>query len=1140
MRKNHYNQTMRAILPLRQAAVGAVVLSLALFCVRLSAQLTTTTVQGTIYRADGSAASGTLLVSWPAFTTPANQAVAAGNVSTAIGSDGFVSLNLTANAGATPAGSYYTAVYHLNDGTVNTEYWVVPAGGTASVASIRAQLQPATVAVQSASQTYVDNAITTLAGASLPLAGGVMTGPLTLSSDPVSANQAATRHYADQLASSNLPLSGGTMTGALNGTGANFSGTVAAGNAILSAGPYIDVRAYGAKCDGATDDAAALQSALNAWMAGGTLISPEGAVCVFKSPLVVDFTPGNASWLTNKLIDFRGGYWLGEMPSPGLTDFKIEETGPGQVQVQNIKLTNGSIQDGGGTNAAAMVVDFNGGGGALHFLAHIETDRFTAVANGRTIGIHLQSVFQSHFYSTTAQNDAAVSSAMVGAWDWYIQKEAPGDQATGDISLTNCEGIQGDVGVYDNSGGDNKVIGGTYWGEYEQGMYAGGVRGEVIREAHFENTWNGNSSGTIRPDIECDGSCTVDSDFDDSAGGTAGQRNFFAKLYAGGVGSESFMSAATMDGGPSFQQAWVQTTAGWQSAESGHVTLRGISAAQIADGNGNNCSAAGYAPGFCSNLTIQGTDGSTVARAGQFDTLAASTLAAQTMVSGGAGTPGFSNGVLTCQPGTYLDICLNAAATIAGTNESGSGSAITVQLQSAIYTFSSGATMPYPLFNGLTLRGVPPRVASDAVFTENEGIKPNGGTWINCGNHACFAATGTLPYGYRNINFFDLGFMNWSSYIAQFGTSSTQGLSNGKFIDLYGAGNSTPGSSDKGFIFYTPANLQIDYLFVTNVNQVLAFIANGTYNSYHFGNSSVNNLQAWLYPKGTAYGNCSEAGVSFQAGGTQSLNLITGSFWSILGGGNDASSCGPPVELVGTSAGAGVHDNTITGLDLENQPGTTAINLTYAFRNTINLMYSPQGYAGVVQNAGTYSNSIAAEGMPYSDTSGAIYLGVLNPATRTLDGCISYVFSGMATYGSCSTPGQLTGWWAANGLSAGTGAAHAGGVTATNGLWIGTNISGSVANFDADNLRHLIGPTPTASAGTVTGTNEGGEVTGLSGVTSVTITFNPAWNTWAACPSLNTSTGTAAYPSAMNGGRSVTVTFASSFTGTLYYSCNGN
>ncbi|HZZ41069.1 MAG TPA: hypothetical protein VFE06_18170, partial [Acidobacteriaceae bacterium] len=196
------------------AALGMVAFA-AVLPLRLAAQIKTTTVQGTVYRADGTPASGTLLISWPAFTTPQNQAIAAGSTSTAIGSDGFVSINLTPNAGSLPEGNYYTAVYHLSDGTVTPEYWVVPSSGSAAIASVRAQLQPSTVAVQPVSQAYVAGAIASLSGSWLPLGGGALTGPLTLSSDPTASSQAATKHYADQMAAAQLPLAGGTLTGPL-------------------------------------------------------------------------------------------------------------------------------------------------------------------------------------------------------------------------------------------------------------------------------------------------------------------------------------------------------------------------------------------------------------------------------------------------------------------------------------------------------------------------------------------------------------------------------------------------------------------------------------------------------------------------------------------------------------------------------------------------------------------------------------------------------------------------------------------------------------------------------------------------------------------------------------------------------------
>jgi hypothetical protein len=84
--------------------------------------ISTTTVQGTVYLANGKPGSGSLQLSWPAFTTSNNLAVAAGSLHVTVGLDGFVSANLTPNLGASPAGLFYTAVYHMGDGTTSTEY----------------------------------------------------------------------------------------------------------------------------------------------------------------------------------------------------------------------------------------------------------------------------------------------------------------------------------------------------------------------------------------------------------------------------------------------------------------------------------------------------------------------------------------------------------------------------------------------------------------------------------------------------------------------------------------------------------------------------------------------------------------------------------------------------------------------------------------------------------------------------------------------------------------------------------------------------------------------------------------------------------------------------------------------------------
>src|SRR5579871_6799232 len=175
----------------------------------------TTTVQGTVYQANGQPGSGVLQLSWPAFTTAGNQAVAAGRTHVEIGADGYVSVNLAPNQGSTPAGLYYTAVYHLNDGTTSTEYWTIPAAAQVSLSQVRAQVMPAAQAVQAVSKGYVDQSIAELTQSLLTASGGSLSGPLFLNGDPTQPNQAATKHYVDEEFGMAVPLTGAVMSGPL-------------------------------------------------------------------------------------------------------------------------------------------------------------------------------------------------------------------------------------------------------------------------------------------------------------------------------------------------------------------------------------------------------------------------------------------------------------------------------------------------------------------------------------------------------------------------------------------------------------------------------------------------------------------------------------------------------------------------------------------------------------------------------------------------------------------------------------------------------------------------------------------------------------------------------------------------------------
>jgi hypothetical protein len=238
---------------------------LTLMCVPAGAQTPAlTTVSDTVYRADGSPAAGTLLISWPAFTTAEGYTVAAGNRSAILGNNGAFSMQLAPNAGATPAGTTYAVVYQLSDGTVKTESWSVGTASPQTIAQVRTTVgttlpmsgQFATQAYvntqlanvvhlsgnetitgskqfsvspvlpspsqsgQAVNKAYVDASVANVGSGNFVLkAGDTMTGPLSLPADPTAPNQAASKHYVDISSSGKADLIGGLVPAAQLGSG---------------------------------------------------------------------------------------------------------------------------------------------------------------------------------------------------------------------------------------------------------------------------------------------------------------------------------------------------------------------------------------------------------------------------------------------------------------------------------------------------------------------------------------------------------------------------------------------------------------------------------------------------------------------------------------------------------------------------------------------------------------------------------------------------------------------------------------------------------------------------------------------------------------------------------------------------------
>jgi hypothetical protein len=251
--------------------------------------LATTTVADTVYLADGTPAAGSLIITWPAFVTASGAAVAAGTTNATLGAGGALSVALVPNAGASPAGSYYTVIYQFGPGSVKTEIWVVPPTSPATLAEVRATAgagiagQPvsmqyvnselaakandnsvvhtagdetisgnktfaiapnvpaATSAGQVATKGYVDSAVSNVgAGNYLPTAGGTMTGPITLPANPSAPLQASPKQYVDSGLAGKADLISGLVPASELGTG-----QASAGNCLLGNGTWAPCGAGG-------------------------------------------------------------------------------------------------------------------------------------------------------------------------------------------------------------------------------------------------------------------------------------------------------------------------------------------------------------------------------------------------------------------------------------------------------------------------------------------------------------------------------------------------------------------------------------------------------------------------------------------------------------------------------------------------------------------------------------------------------------------------------------------------------------------------------------------------------------------------------------------------------------------------------
>ncbi len=311
-----------------------------------------TTISDTVYNADGTLAKGYLVISWPAFTTATQAVVAAGSLSIRLGPDGLFIGRLAPTTGSTPTGVYYTVVYQLEDGSSKQEYWAVPDTDNTTISAVRAKLMPTSTAAQFLTRDLADSVYVHVNDDQI--VGGVKTftkSPVV--PDPQKATDTVNKEYADAAyvhLNDNQTI-GGVKTfsrspvvpdpqnptevankeyvDANAGGGANLDSPPPIGtktpnmvegtHMISKVTPTIDVRAYGAKCDGASDDSAALQAAITAAEtvssnnSVATIFTPPGKTCIFGTSLNVLATGDNSMDIGGNVgpeLWNSGGIWV--------------------------------------------------------------------------------------------------------------------------------------------------------------------------------------------------------------------------------------------------------------------------------------------------------------------------------------------------------------------------------------------------------------------------------------------------------------------------------------------------------------------------------------------------------------------------------------------------------------------------------------------------------------------------------------------------------------------------------------------------------------------------------------------------------------------------------------------------------------
>lgn len=266
------------------------------------------------------------------------------------------------------------------------------------------------------------------------------------------------------------------------------------GAAITKRLAVFDVRDYGAKGDGVTDDYAAVAAAITAWRQAsvgpngaqpGQLLFPSGYRFAVSQPVTI--APPSSGDLTGGSIYGYGAELYGLTPMEYV--LKIDSTGSGRYW-RNWSYVGLSIRNGGLLIRSSSNLSDNVYGWSI-------VDP-TIFSTGLGHGIFIDSAYEG------AINNPRVSHSGAGEFSAIaVLGNASSVQLFGGITR------RGKYGVY-SDGTDLQIFGTTTLEAQLEGIRMGNGRGGVINGAHVERCQASRTSlGTNAPGIYIEGAVTV-------------------------------------------------------------------------------------------------------------------------------------------------------------------------------------------------------------------------------------------------------------------------------------------------------------------------------------------------------------------------------------------------------------------------------------------------------------------------------------------------------------------------------------------------------------------------------------------------------------------------------------------------------